>query len=124
MRKALIPLLLAITIASSAWALDEKVIPSTPKASPAGEGPAAALANAESTYEIGIGDVLGISVWKDDALTKETVVLPDGVISFPLLGLLKAGAKRSDSSRQSWKSASPSMCRTRCSTWKSSRSTA
>ncbi len=47
----------------------------------------------DSTYQIGIGDVLGISVWKDDALTKDVTVLPDGMISFPLLGLLKAAGK-------------------------------
>ena len=41
---------------------------------------------AESTYQIGPGDVLEISVWKDDSLSRELVVPPDGVISFPLIG--------------------------------------
>ena len=36
-------------------------------------------------YIIGPGDVLDISVWKDEALTKLVTVLPDGKISFPLL---------------------------------------
>lgn len=42
------------------------------------------------SYLIGQGDVLSISVWKDEALTKEVVVLPDGTISFPLVGILEA----------------------------------
>jgi len=38
------------------------------------------------TYKIGAGDVLIISVWKNPDLTRELVVLPDGAISFPLVG--------------------------------------
>ena len=34
-------------------------------------------------YVIGPGDVLNISVWKDEALTRQVVVLPDGKIAFP-----------------------------------------
>lgn len=41
---------------------------------------------AESTYTLGPLDVLEISVWKDEALTKQVIVPPDGVISFPLAG--------------------------------------
>jgi polysaccharide biosynthesis/export protein len=40
----------------------------------------------DSDYIIGQGDVLLISVWKDESLTREVVVLPDGTISFPLIG--------------------------------------
>lgn len=39
-------------------------------------------------YLIGVGDALLISVWKDDALTRQVSVLPDGTISFPLIGQL------------------------------------
>lgn len=46
---------------------------------------AVALA-AESTYQIGPGDVLEISVWKDESLTRQLVVPPDGIMSFPLIG--------------------------------------
>ena len=38
-----------------------------------------------SSYTIGAGDVLEISVWKDESLTRQLVVPPDGVISFPLI---------------------------------------
>ena len=44
-------------------------------------------------YIIGPGDVLDISVWKDEALTKLVTVLPDGKISFPLIGETTAQGK-------------------------------
>lgn len=43
-----------------------------------------------STFYLGPGDVLEISVWKDEALTKQVVVRPDGMISFPLIGQIAA----------------------------------
>jgi polysaccharide export outer membrane protein len=43
-----------------------------------------------SNYVIGPGDVLDISVWKEVALTKMVIVLPDGKISFPLIGEVRA----------------------------------
>ena len=42
-------------------------------------------------YRIGPGDVLSIEVWKDPALSRLVTVLPDGMISFPLIGELAAG---------------------------------
>lgn len=39
-----------------------------------------------SHYVVGPGDVLEISVWKDDALSRVVTVLPDGTISLPLVG--------------------------------------
>ena len=47
-------------------------------------GPASAADQGD--YSIGPGDVLDISVWKDEALTRSCVVRPDGFISFPLIG--------------------------------------
>ena len=44
-------------------------------------------------YLIGPGDVLEISVWKEEALTKNLSVLPDGKISFPLIGEVVAAGK-------------------------------
>ena len=40
----------------------------------------------EAVYHIGPGDLLEISVWKDESLSKQVVVPPDGFISFPLIG--------------------------------------
>jgi len=48
---------------------------------------------ASSEYIIGEGDVLAISIWKDENLTREVVVLPDGTISFPLVGRVVAEGK-------------------------------
>jgi polysaccharide export outer membrane protein len=42
-------------------------------------------------YRIGPGDVLNIEVWKDAALSRLVTVLPDGKISLPLIGEMKAG---------------------------------
>ena len=42
-------------------------------------------------YRIGPGDVLNIEVWKDAALSRLVTVMPDGKISFPLIGELTAG---------------------------------
>lgn len=43
-----------------------------------------------SDYTIGPGDILDISVWKEAALTKLVTVMPDGKISFPLIGQIQA----------------------------------
>ena len=92
MKRMLISLVVAMALAGSAWAADNSA-PPAPAAPSAAPTPAVQPVSVDSTYQIGIGDVLNISVWKDDALSKEVVVLPDGVISFPLLGLLKAAGK-------------------------------
>jgi len=44
-------------------------------------------------YVIGAGDVLDISVWNNETLTKAVTVLPDGKIHFPLIGEIVAGGK-------------------------------
>lgn len=40
----------------------------------------------EDAYRLGPGDILEISVWKDESLSREVIVPPDGTISFPLIG--------------------------------------
>ncbi len=53
--------------------------------------PASALAQGAG-YGLNPGDVLRISVWKEEGLEHEVLVLPDGSISFPLAGhLMVAG---------------------------------
>ncbi len=44
-------------------------------------------------YQIGPGDVLNVSVWKEDGLHQELLVRPDGGISFPLAGDVMAGGR-------------------------------
>jgi len=41
-------------------------------------------------YRLGAEDVMLVSVWKDDQLTREVVVRPDGMFSFPLVGDVQA----------------------------------
>ncbi|MDD2337764.1 MAG: polysaccharide biosynthesis/export family protein [Geobacteraceae bacterium] len=62
--------------------------------------PDAKSAAANPDYIIGSGDVLDITVWKDSTLTRSVVVLPDGMISFPLVGELKAEGKTVDELKQ------------------------
>ncbi len=47
-------------------------------------------------YLIGAGDVLEISVWKEEGLQREVLVRPDGGIDFPLVGELQAGGKTTE----------------------------
>lgn len=44
-------------------------------------------------FRLGPEDVLEISVWKDEALTKQVIVRPDGCISFPLIGEVRAAGR-------------------------------
>lgn len=37
-------------------------------------------------FHVGPGDILEISIWKDPDLSREVVVPPDNIISFPLIG--------------------------------------
>lgn len=60
---------------------------------PAPAGATEESAPTRAAYVIGDGDVLEISVWKDQALSKVVAVLPDGRISFPLLGEIMASGK-------------------------------
>ncbi|HTZ40367.1 MAG TPA: polysaccharide biosynthesis/export family protein [Syntrophales bacterium] len=53
--------------------------------------PESAVVSAD--YLIGPGDIIEISVWKEEALTKAVVVLPDGRISFPLIGEIQAAGR-------------------------------
>jgi polysaccharide export outer membrane protein len=45
------------------------------------------------TYQIGPEDVLQISVWKEETLQREVLVRPDGWISFPLVGDVRAAGR-------------------------------
>jgi polysaccharide biosynthesis/export protein len=70
--RILIVVALVCGLAGTVWATDRKDL------------------TAPEGYSIGPGDVLDISVWKEDALTKLLTVLPDGKIAFPLIGEVQA----------------------------------
>lgn len=52
--------------------------------------PAALVSQVDPGYRLGAEDVLLVSVWKDEQLTREVVVRPDGMFSFPLVGDIQA----------------------------------
>jgi len=103
LRKILILLimigLLGVSFPSQSWSKSGDTAPPVP-ASLAKDGAAMLalpslpeMALDEGDYLIGPGDVLDISVWKDEALTRSCVVRPDGAISFPLIGDIQATGK-------------------------------
>jgi polysaccharide export outer membrane protein len=53
-------------------------------------GASAPTTQVDPGYRLGAEDVVLISVWKDEQLTREVVVRPDGMVSFPLVGDLVA----------------------------------
>lgn len=54
-------------------------------------GAQAARALTEETYRIGVDDRLQVSVWRNPELSVTVPVRPDGMISVPLIGDVKAG---------------------------------
>lgn len=48
------------------------------------------VSQVDPAYRLGAEDILSISVWKDEHLTREVVVRPDGMFSFPLVGDVQA----------------------------------
>lgn len=63
------------------------VMPSSETMPPASEIEAEA-------YEIGVGDTVAVHVWRNPELGQSIVVRPDGYISLPLMGDVKAEGKR------------------------------
>jgi len=51
------------------------------------------VAAASDRYFLNAGDLLEVSVWNEETLEKTVIVLPDGMISFPLAGVLRAEGK-------------------------------
>jgi len=55
--------------------------------------------NTELSYLLGPEDVLKVAVWKDEHLTQEMVVRPDGMITFPLAGEVMAAGRTAEDVR-------------------------
>ena len=51
-------------------------------------------------YRIQPGDVLAVSVWKEENMTQEVIVRPDGQITFPLVGEARAAGNSVEDLRQ------------------------
>lgn len=52
--------------------------------------------NTEPSYLLGPEDILKVAVWKDEQLTQEMVVRPDGMITFPLVGEIVAAGRTAE----------------------------
>jgi polysaccharide export outer membrane protein len=78
LRLALLPLLISLV---PGWAAE-------PATKPAAAAPA--QAGAEPGYQVSPEDVLEVAVWREEHLTKQVVVRPDGAFSFPLVGEVQA----------------------------------
>jgi len=55
-----------------------------------------AFALTNNSYRLNPGDKLEITVWEEEKLKQEVVVLPDGTISFPLVGHVAAAGKTTE----------------------------
>lgn len=44
-------------------------------------------------YVIGVADVVRVGVWKDESLSADAIVRPDGTITLPLIGELRAAGR-------------------------------
>lgn len=51
------------------------------------------VASSSPEFELGIGDVIHVSVWREPELTETAVVRPDGRISIPLAGEVSVAGK-------------------------------
>ncbi len=60
----------------------------------------AAAAQEMQPYTLNPGDALSVSVWREDELRRDLVVLPDGTISFPLAGSVSVAGLRTDEVEQ------------------------
>jgi len=73
---------LAITMGLTALAEAASEVATTAAAAP--------TATEAGGYTVNPGDILEISVWKEEGLQKEVAVRPDGYFSFPLTGDIRA----------------------------------
>ena len=70
-----------------AFGADQKMAAATPSKAPA---PPPGPAISAEEYKIGPEDLLAVSVWKNDAMSRTVPVRPDGMISLPLLDDIQA----------------------------------
>ncbi|MFD3190770.1 polysaccharide biosynthesis/export family protein [Sedimentitalea sp. HM32M-2] len=60
---------------------------------------AASVLHAQDSYKIKAGDVLRIEVLEDSSINRESLVLPDGRVSVPLVGSVQVGGRNVDEVR-------------------------
>jgi len=81
-------LLLVAVSAGAAHAQQQKAAAAPPAKAPAAPAPGPAI-SAEQ-YKIGPEDLIAVSVWKNEAMSRTVPVRPDGMISLPLLDDVQA----------------------------------
>jgi polysaccharide export outer membrane protein len=87
------PLVWGVALLSLAFAWTCNALAQAPaKESAAATEPSASLMDL-SAYRVGPEDVLEVSVWREDGLKREVLVRPDGGISFPLIGDVRAAGR-------------------------------
>jgi polysaccharide export outer membrane protein len=67
-----------------------KLKPAAGSASDEADVPKPSADAPDNAFTIIAGDVLQITVWKEDGMDREILVLPDGSITFPLIGTIQA----------------------------------
>ena len=76
-----------LLVGGVAFGADQKMA-AAPSKAPAPPAPGPAISAEE--YKIGPEDLLAVSVWKNDAMSRTVPVRPDGMISLPLLDDIQA----------------------------------
>ena len=71
--------------------------PTPPPTGPHGKSVDPTEAGLMKSYRIGVGDKLSVNVWKNPSLSVVVTVLPDGTISVPLAGDVKAAGETTES---------------------------
>jgi polysaccharide export outer membrane protein len=62
------------------------------------------LAITDPSYALRAGDLLRVTVWKEDELDRDVLILPDGTIDFPLIGSFTAAGQSTSQLQKTIKS--------------------
>jgi polysaccharide export outer membrane protein len=85
-------IVLALMVPSAGW---RAALPQAPKApAPAPAAPTATALPAD--YVIGVEDVLGVLFWRDQEISGDVTVRPDGMITLRLIGDIQAAGLKPD----------------------------
>lgn len=76
--------LLSVLVLSACGSSGRSTVSELPPASPSSQG---------TVYRLGTGDMVRVNVWKNPDLSVEVPVRPDGFISVPLVGDVRAGGR-------------------------------
>ena len=85
----LLPFALLLAVFTS-LAVAQDPAAAKPAPPPAADNPAATTSIRPDSYIIGAEDVISVYVWKEPDMSKTVPVRPDGMISLPLVGEIKA----------------------------------